>query len=76
MEKLALRQAMSGEKANNEAAAKLRASGVTIESWSAEDRNVFRKAAQDTWPEFATTDEAKALVESHKAYLMQLGLIK
>ena len=75
MEKLALRQALAGEKANNEAAAKLKAAGVTISDWSAADRQAFHKASQEAWPEFATTDEAKALVESHKAYLKQLGLL-
>ena len=75
MEKLALRQAMQAEKANNEAAAELRAKGVTLYDWSAEDRAIFRQAAQETWPEFATTPEAKALVESHTNFLKGLGLI-
>ena len=75
MEKLALRQAMQAEKANNEAAAELRDAGVTLYDWSAEDRATFRKAAQETWPEFATTPEAKALVESHTTFLRNLGLI-
>ena len=75
MEKLALRQAMAGEKANNEAAAALRAAGVTLYDWSPDDRAAFRAAAQATWPEFATTPEAKALVDSHIAYLKSLGLV-
>ncbi|WP_373502653.1 TRAP transporter substrate-binding protein [Aestuariivirga sp.] len=75
MEKLALRQALGGDKANNEAAAKLKTSGVTIYDWSADDRRAFHAAAQSTWDEFASTDEAKALVASHKSYLKQLGLL-
>ncbi len=75
MEKLALRQAMGGEKANNEAAAQLREKGITISDWSPEDRKAFHGAAQASWDEFATTDEAKALVASHKAYLKSLGLL-
>ena len=75
MEKLGLRQAMQAEKANNEAAAELRAAGVTLHDWSAEDRATFRQAAQETWPEFATTPEAKALVESHTTFLRNLGLV-
>lgn len=74
MEKLALRQALSGENANRAAAAELVAEGVTLHDWSAEDRNSFRAAAQASWPEFATTPEAKALVESHLNYLRELGL--
>ena len=76
MEKLGLRQAMQADKLNNEAAAELRAAGVTLYDWSPEDRAAFRQAAQDTWPEFATTPEAKALVESHQNFLRGLGLVK
>ena len=75
MEKLALRQAMSGDKANIETAAQLVEQGVTIYDWSVEDRNAFKAAAQKSWPEFATTPEAKALVESHLGYLGALGLV-
>lgn len=76
MEKLALRQALSGEKANNEAASKLRAQGVKLYDWSVKDRAEFRKAAVGTWPEFATTPEAKSLVESHTSYLKALGVLE
>ncbi len=75
MEKLALRQALAGEKANNEAAAELSAKGIKIEDWSTEDRRKFHAAAQASWDEFATTPEAKDLVASHKAYLKSLGLL-
>ncbi len=76
MEKLALRQAMQADKLNNEAAAELRAEGVTLYNWSPEDRALFRKAALETWPEFATTPEAKALVESHQEFLKGHGIIE
>ena len=33
-------------------------------------------AAQETWPEFATTPEAIALMNSHIEYLTQLGIVK
>ncbi|WP_163264760.1 TRAP transporter substrate-binding protein [Chelativorans alearense] len=76
MEKLALRQAMASEKANNEAVAELKAAGVTVHNWSEEDRAAFRKVAQDAWEGWAEkTPEARALVDSHKAYLKQLGLL-
>ncbi len=75
MEALALRTALTFEKANAEAAAELREKGVTLHQWSAADLQTFRDAAQATWPEFATTPEAKALVESHLNYLTQLGLV-
>ncbi len=75
MQKLALQTALTFEKKNAEAAAQLRADGVTLHAWSDEDLQAFRDAAQATWPEFATTDEAKALVSSHLGYLKQLGLV-
>lgn len=75
MESLALRTAMNNEVKNTEAAAELRAKGINLYDWSAEDRQAFRDAAQASWPEFATTPEAKALVESHVAYLTKLGLV-
>jgi TRAP-type mannitol/chloroaromatic compound transport system substrate-binding protein len=76
MEATALRTALTFEKKNAEAAAKLRADGVNLYEWAQEDRQAFRDAAQASWPEFATTPEAKALVESHLGYLRQLGLAK
>jgi len=76
MEALALRTALTFEKKNAEAAAMLREKGVNLYNWSDEDRQKFRDAAQASWGEFATTPEAKALVESHLSYLRQLGLAK
>ncbi|MEM9342376.1 MAG: TRAP transporter substrate-binding protein [Pseudomonadota bacterium] len=75
MEALALRTALTFEKANAEAAAQLREQGVTLSQWAPEELQKFRDAAQATWPEFADTPEAKALVESHLNYLAQLGLV-
>jgi len=73
---IALKSALIFEKQNAEAAASLKAQGVTISEWSPEDLQAFRDAAQATWPEFATTPEAEELVASHIAYLKQLGLVK
>ncbi|WP_159585712.1 TRAP transporter substrate-binding protein [Chelativorans xinjiangense] len=76
MEKLALRTALTFEKENAEAAAELAEAGVTVHSWSEEDRAAFRKVAQQAWEGWAEkTPEARALVDSHKAYLKQLGLL-
>ena len=76
MESLALRTAMRTEVLNNEAAAKLKEQGINIYAWTPEDKQKFRDAAQATWGEFATTPEAKALVESHMEFLRKLGLVK
>ncbi|MEL6450368.1 MAG: TRAP transporter substrate-binding protein [Pseudomonadota bacterium] len=75
MEALALRTALTFEKKNAEAAAQLREQGVTLSQWAPEELQKFRDAAQATWPEFADTPEAKALVDAHLSYLEQLGLV-
>lgn len=75
MQKLAFQTALTFEVANNQAAAKLRSEGVTLHDWSAEDRAVFRKAAQTAWQGWADkTPEARALVDSHVAFMKVLGL--
>ena len=75
-QKLAFHIALYNEKANAEAAAKLTAEGVTLYDWSPEDRAEFRRAAQVAWEDWGTrSPEAGALLESHKSYLKDLGLI-
>ncbi|MBP0481684.1 TRAP transporter substrate-binding protein [Sagittula salina] len=76
MQKLSLHTALSNEKKNAEAAAMLTAKGVKLWDWSAEDRAEFRKGAQVAWDDWATrSPEAAALVESHRSYLKDLGLL-
>ena len=73
MQKLALQQALTADFENGKAAAELTAQGVTLHNLSPESRAAYRKVAVETWPEFATTEEAKALVESHTNYLRSQG---
>ncbi len=75
-QKLSFQIALTFEKQNAEAAAELQEQGVTLYDWSPEDRAVFREAAQVTWEDWGSrSPEAAALLESHKAYLTDLGLI-
>ena len=77
MQKLAFQTALTFEVKNNEAAAMLREKGVTLYDWSAEDRATFRAAAQKAWQGWADkTPEARALVDSHVAFLKTLGLVQ
>jgi TRAP-type C4-dicarboxylate transport system substrate-binding protein len=76
MQKLAFQTALTTEVANNEAAAMLVEQGVTLYDWSPEDRAAFRAAAQQAWQGWADkTPEARALVDSHVAFLTKLGLV-
>jgi TRAP-type C4-dicarboxylate transport system substrate-binding protein len=62
---------------NLEAKTQLEAEGVTISDWSQADRAEFRAAAQAAWQGWAEkTPEARALVDSHMAFLTKLGLVK
>lgn len=75
-QKLGFQIALSNEKNNAEAAAELTAAGVTLYDWSPENRAAFRKAAQAAWEDWGDrSPEARAILESHKKYLRQLGLI-
>lgn len=77
MQKLAFQTALTFEVRNNEAAAMLPTKGVTLHNWSDEDRLAFRKVAQAQWQVWADkTPEARALVDSHIAFMTKLGLIK
>ena len=66
-QKLSFQVALSNEKANAEAAAKLKAEGVTLYDWSEEDRREFRRAAQVAWEDWGSrSPEAGALLKATK----------
>jgi TRAP-type C4-dicarboxylate transport system substrate-binding protein len=62
---------------DNRAAAELRAQGVELSDWSAEDRAKFREAAVQTWDEWAEKSaETAKMVESHKSFLSSIGMLQ
>ncbi|WP_420394113.1 TRAP transporter substrate-binding protein [Acuticoccus sp.] len=48
---------------------------VTFHDWSEEDRATFREGARQAWSEFATTEQAKALVDKHLEFMNEIGLV-
>jgi TRAP-type C4-dicarboxylate transport system substrate-binding protein len=76
MQALALRNATINEVSNAETAKVLRAKGINLYEWSPEELAKYREAVQKGWTEFATTPEAKALLESHIQFLKNLGAMK
>ena len=76
MQALALRNATINEVQNAQTAKELRAKGINLYEWSPEELGKYRDAVQKGWVEFATTPEAKALLESHISFLKDLGAMK
>ena len=44
--------------------------------WSPEEMGKYRDAVQSAWTDFATTPEAKAMLEDHLAFLRGIGAMK
>ena len=76
MQALALRNATANEVNNARTARELRAKGINLYEWAPEELAKYRDAVQKGWTEFATTPEAKALLESHIDFLKELGAMK
>ncbi|MEP1933901.1 MAG: C4-dicarboxylate ABC transporter substrate-binding protein, partial [Roseibium sp.] len=76
MDSLALHNATINEVQNAQTAKDLRAKGVTLYEWTPEDLAKYRAAVQKGWTEFATTPEAKALLESHISFLQNMGAME
>ncbi|MEL6689528.1 MAG: C4-dicarboxylate ABC transporter substrate-binding protein, partial [Pseudomonadota bacterium] len=76
MDSLALHNATINEVKNAQNAVELRAKGVNLYEWSPEELAKFRTAVKAGWEEFATTPEAKALLESHVSFLTEIGAMQ
>ena len=76
MDSLALHNATINEVKNAQTANELRAKGVNLYEWTPEELAKFREAVRAGWEEFATTPEAKALLESHINFLTDIGAMQ
>ncbi len=76
MQALALKNATVNEVKNAQTKKELDEKGVNIYEWAPEDLAQYRDAVQAAWVEFATTPEAKKLLESHVAFLKGLGAMQ
>ena len=76
MQALAMRNATANEVKNAQTAKELRAKGINLYEWTPEELAKYRAAVQAGWTEFATTPEAKALLDSHISFLKDLGAMK
>ena len=75
MQSLALKNTSAGALAIAKAATEQAEAGVTLHNWPEEDRAAYRAAVAEAWDEFATTDEAKALLGSHLDFLKSIGAL-
>jgi TRAP-type C4-dicarboxylate transport system substrate-binding protein len=76
MDSLALHNATINEVKNAQNAKALRDKGINLYEWSPEELAKFRVAVKAGWEEFATTPEAKALLQSHVDFLTDIGAMK
>lgn len=75
MQKLAFQTALTFEVENAKAATRLPEEGVTLHSWSDEQRAQFRTAALEAWETWADrTPEAREMVDRHYEFMDVLGL--
>jgi TRAP-type C4-dicarboxylate transport system substrate-binding protein len=76
MQALALRNTSINEVKNAENSVTLAASGVTLYEWAPEESAKYREAVQSAWTDFATTPEAKKLLNSHLSFLRSIGAME
>lgn len=76
MQALALKNTTINEVKNAENSVKLAAEGLNMYEWSPEELGKYRNAVQSAWVEFATTPEAKSLLNSHLDFLRGIGAME
>ncbi|MEP0940530.1 MAG: TRAP transporter substrate-binding protein [Rhizobiaceae bacterium] len=76
MQALALKNTSINEVKNAENSVKMAEKGVKMYEWSPEESGKYRTAVQAAWTDFATTPEAKELLNSHLTFLRGIGAMK
>ena len=76
MQALGLKNTTINEVKNAENSVALVEAGVNLYEWSPEESAKYRTAVQAAWTEFATTPEAKSLLDSHLNFLRGLGAME
>lgn len=76
MQALGLKNTTINEVNNAKNSVSLKDKGVNLYEWSPEEMAKYRAAVQAGWTEFATTPEAKSLLESHLSFLRGIGAMK
>ena len=76
MQALGLKNTTINEVKNAQNSVKLAAEGLNMYEWSPEEMGKYRDAVQTAWGEFATTPEAKSMLEGHLEFLRSIGAMK
>lgn len=76
MQALGLKNTSINEVKNAQNSVTLAAEGLNMYEWPPEELAKYRSAVQSAWTEFATTPEAKSLLESHLGFLRGIGAME
>ncbi|MGI9390028.1 MAG: TRAP transporter substrate-binding protein, partial [Boseongicola sp.] len=76
MQALALRNTSINEVKNAENSVTMAEAGLNMYEWAPEESAKYREAVQSAWTDFATTPEAKALLDSHLNFLRSIGAME
>jgi len=76
MQALALKNTTINEVSNAKNSVTLAEDGLNMYEWPPEELAKYRAAVQSAWTDFATTPEAKSLLESHLSFLRGIGAME
>ena len=76
MQALALKNTSINIVKNAENSVLMAEKGLNMYEWAPEESAKYREAVQAAWTDFATTPEAKELLDSHLTFLRSIGAMK